>query len=693
MFARVLPVLLLPLLPLLAVTGEMATNIATVVNTPYTPGNPRRPFKIVGQVTSVSSSLDLIVRDGTGAMRLLPDPERMTQHPTVGDWVEMSGYSEFSPEKFLFNYWQSSKTLGKSPVPEPIAVRGYDILEGRYDNILVSIDGRIRDAGYDEIDSRYITLLLSCDGQEIIVYHHLSPGETPADYEPLVGRLTTVTGICTQHTGGFRFFRGRHLNIAGHSAIKTLDDAPSDLFAAPDLSALTNPQHIMINSLGYHRTCGRVIATWGDSYSLLQITPRILCKIKVRHNELPQIGSVIEAVGLPETDFYTINLVRAIWRPIPAPPATNETTVAISGPIDNTDHKFALTHYGKHIRVQGRLMPATTLSAGFRTIYLENGNLILPVSIRRDWTVPEPGSILDVTGVCVVNTWNWHPAEEPPHLDGFLLAVGNPDDIRIAAHAPWWTPMRFLFVLGSLVAVLFAILLWNIALRRAAARKGLALLTEQIGRVESDLKTEERTRLAIELHDALSQTLACVAMELKAVAAHFTTNPERAAEHLGIADKSLLSCRQELRNCLQDLRSDALGETDINEAIRMTLGPYGSGANVVIRFNVLRERLTDNTTHALLRIIRELVMNAVNHGHATDIKIAGTIEDEKLLFSVRDNGLGFDPNNHPGVRQGHFGLQGIRERIQSYEGTFIIESSPGHGVRAAIALNLPHKET
>ena len=124
----------------------------------------------------------------------------------------------------------------------------------------------------------------------------------------------------------------------------------------------------------------------------------------------------------------------------------------------------------------------------------------------------------------------------------------------------------------------------------------------------------------------------------------------------------------------------------------MTLDPHVTGTDVTIRFNVPRSRLTDNTMHTLLRIVRELVLNAVRHGQATAIRVAGTIEDDKLLFSVSDNGCGFDVGNHPGIREGHFGLQGVHDRIRGFEGEMNIKSDPGRGTKVTLALTLPKED-
>ena len=90
--------------------------------------------------------------------------------------------------------------------------------------------------------------------------------------------------------------------------------------------------------------------------------------------------------------------------------------------------------------------------------------------------------------------------------------------------------------------------------------------------------------------------------------------------------------------------------------------------------------------YTMLRIIRELVINAIRHGKARHIRIAGSHGDEKLRFSVTDDGIGFDPAAAPGVLQGHFGISGVRERAEQMNGSFEIDSSPGRGARATITL-------
>jgi signal transduction histidine kinase len=266
--------------------------------------------------------------------------------------------------------------------------------------------------------------------------------------------------------------------------------------------------------------------------------------------------------------------------------------------------------------------------------------------------------------------------------------VRAPTDVKVLVPPPWWTPGRFAVIIAALITALAAIMLWNIMLRRLAEKRGSELMLSRLSQEESKLKVQERTRIAVELHDTIAQNLTGVSLEIDSAEQLAAKDQDGMMKHLAMASRALQSCRNELRNCLWDLRSRALEEDDLNEAIRRTVAPLVSDVNLAIRFNVSRKALADDTAHVLMRIVRELVQNAVRHGGASSVKIAGNLEDGVLRFSVRDNGCGFDPENRPGVMQGHFGLQGIRERVNQFNGEMSIESAPGKGAKASITMRI-----
>ena len=272
----------------------------------------------------------------------------------------------------------------------------------------------------------------------------------------------------------------------------------------------------------------------------------------------------------------------------------------------------------------------------------------------------------------------------------FVRTDGN-ESVEVLGLPTFLTPLRVLIALAALALVLFLIFLWNSALRTMIARKSRALLREQIGHIKAELKAEERTRLAIELHDSLAQSLTGVSLEIDTANRLAESCPATVKAPLQRAAQTLKSCRDELRNCLWDLRNRALEAKTMNEAIRLTLAPHVADAEIAVRFNVPRDRLSDNTAHMILRIVRELTLNGIRHGHATKVRIAGSVTGDQLLFSVADNGGGFDPASAPGFAEGHYGLLGIRERIDEAEGTFTVTSAPGQGARAVVTLAVPQE--
>lgn len=233
-------------------------------------------------------------------------------------------------------------------------------------------------------------------------------------------------------------------------------------------------------------------------------------------------------------------------------------------------------------------------------------------------------------------------------------------------------------LISVLTVLLAGSFIWNVTLNKKAEKRGRELYEERAHHAIAEKKVEERTRLAVELHDSISQMLTGIAMQLE-------------VGNTDTAKTMLSACRSDLRRCLWDLRSRTFEEKDMTEAIERTLEPHSFGAKISVRFNVPRERLSDSTTHAILHIVRELVVNAIRHGKATEIKIAGECHDDTISFSVSDNGCGFDPKAAPGPEDGHFGLQGIRERLKEFAGKMNMESAASIGMKASVSMKLSHQ--
>ena len=674
------------------------TNVAELSRAALEGVDAPRHFALVATVTKQAATNDIFfnIMDGSGFASVLSwDPRSTPLLP--GDRVRISGFVKHIEDGLCYPSVGRLALLDHGPAPEPIDASADDIYGGRLTYAPVRVSGIVADAFRDEANPTFTFLALR-NGERTLYLPSVSM--TDDDLARLIDATVSVVGYCSSYRNtGPRARLGYEVYYDGPSAITVLRPAPDDPFAVPELAGdvyeVWRPQ---TSGPLRRRIGGEVAAVWQGTKLLVRTRGGDLSTVELARPPAPPCGSFIEAAGLPETDFYHLNLSRAVWRAAEpfavSNPPPETVTAAYMMTDDQGRRKFKVALHGRVVRLVGTVTALPGNDSREGVLLLNSGESVLPVDTSA---VPAAlnglvvGSTIEVTGVCLMETENWRPQAPFPHIKGVSVVLRAPDDLRVLARPPWWTPARLLIVIGSLLAALLAILAWNAALRLLVDRRSRQLLKAQIAKAESELRIDERTRLAVELHDSISQNLTGVALEINA-ADRTAEDPAAAHRHLGLAAKTLKSCRDELKNCLWDLRNNALEETDMGEAIRRTLAPQIGDAKALVRFAVPRRKISDNTAHTLLRIIRELAANAIRHGGATEIRVAGSEEAGELRFSVRDNGRGFDPANAPGIAEGHFGLQGVRERVKGYEGRMEIDSARGRGTRVTVAIRMPQKK-
>ena len=568
-----------------------------------------------------------------------------------------------------------------SPVT-PVDADVSELLDGKFDFKLARTTGMLRDATFSETYSGWIILVV-CGRMERIFISVQGDEATLEHFRRLIGSKVYATGVCIPSDPSARMTVGRTFKVASADDIAEVKPPPECSARVPDIGEISSTRESEMPSLGYHRARGRVVAAWHKRKALIQMADGSFVGIEFANPPLPRFGETIEAVGLPESDLFRLNLVNASWKSLAPPvpdarkpvPVTPETIVS----IQNGHSLVNCSLHGSPVSIEGVIRSIST--DGSVQIHVECDRSVLLVDADAMGTPPSGlavGAKVRVCGTCVFEPDSQRRLSAFPQLKNFILVMRSPDGIVVLESPPWWTPRRLAVVIGGLLAVIFGIIVRNKLQKRKAA---------MLAKFSTELKVEERTRLAVELHDSLAQNLTGVSLEIDTAGKLAETDPKAMREHLGQATRTLKSCRDELRNCIWDLRNRALEESSMDEAIRQTLAPHVIGVDVAIRFNVPREMISDNTAHAILRSIRELAINAVRHGKASKIWIAGSIDGDNLLFSVRDNGTGFDPATAPGFAEGHYGLVGITERIEALEGEFNIESSPGSGAKATARIS------
>ncbi len=618
--------------------------------------------------------------------------------PEAGDTISAAGIASISEDYEPYIRLDDFNVISHGTQPAPLNVRLPETNAKKHHLMTIRTQGVVIDAFPDEVDLRFIILLLK-DGDAVIPV--TLQRDIFGDRRDLVDATIKVTGIYRQTVGGVRKFSWPNITPRTPEDIEIVVPPPKDPFAAAPIEKRLYMTSDEIARMSKRSVTGEVLATWSGDTAMLRTADGRIVNIRFTHGErLPPCGETIMAVGMPETDFFRINLSAAQWKDAkkPAKPDKPETaTDAVTAFWNHNVHNALRGEsHGKLLSARGivRTLPSAD-STGLRFV-LDTGDLSIPVDITSNPSVIDTlqiGSEIKATGRCILLTETGRRNYSSAKIKGFALVIRSPADITVINLPSWWTLKRMTGVISLLLAAVIAIYIWNRYLHNLVNRRGRELYREQVAHAVSEFKRAERTRLAVELHDSLSQTLSGVACHMAVAIDAFDTNPGTARQCLATARKMLNACRTELRQCLFVLRSDTLEEQDFSSAIRKTLNQIDSDTSIKIDFAVPRRLFKDTTAHAILAIIRELTGNAILHGKATEISITGKIDAGELIFTVIDNGVGFDPMNCKGPLQGHFGIEGIRNRLEKLNGRLAINSQPGVGTEARVTIPLPSPQS
>ena len=303
----------------------------------------------------------------------------------------------------------------------------------------------------------------------------------------------------------------------------------------------------------------------------------------------------------------------------------------------------------------------------------------MPVGLAA--TLPREGSELQIRGVKRVE------ADERGDVRSVTVAVRDAADIAVIAVPSWWTPAKLRTAILILAAGAGLFLAWLLALNRRVKQQ-TALISEQI---ESNATLEERNRIARELHDTLSQGFSGVGYQLASVSNHLTSDPSKARAKLDAAREMVEHSLAEARESLIGLRIPTGAESlDFPEATLAAAKSRCEEADVA--FESERKgwngspKLPPETAFACHRILLEAVANALRHGRARHLRISLAADSDRAHLVVADDGVGFAVSEKP--PEGHYGIQGMRERAQRLGADLDIRSAPGEGTSVELSLPL-----
>ncbi|MGW3957294.1 GAF domain-containing sensor histidine kinase [Streptomyces sp. NPDC004752] len=190
---------------------------------------------------------------------------------------------------------------------------------------------------------------------------------------------------------------------------------------------------------------------------------------------------------------------------------------------------------------------------------------------------------------------------------------------------------------------------------------------------------EERSRLAHELHDAVSQKLFSLRLTAQAAARLVDRDPLRAKGELQQVAALAAEAADELRAAVVELRPAALDEDGLLATLRTQIQVLDRAHTARVTFaSTCFRALPAAQEEALLRVAQEALHNALRHSGAAHVDVTVNRRGCGAVLCVTDDGGGFDPRSvHRAGR--HLGLVSMRDRASGVGGTLTVESEPGKG--------------
>jgi signal transduction histidine kinase len=690
--------------PAVAQNTAPLTAVSTIRDLSHEAAAEGLPVKLTGVVVYVGWN-HFVLHDGQAAVfadlyfakakglwkGALPD---LSQFPP-GMEIEIEGVTDpggFSPMVLVTGY----RRLGMRAVPEPVRPSLGQLLSSAVDTQWVEVEGVVCKYVPESKDSGPACVTLMLDGLRCPVMFRHNLGRTPAD---LVDARVRLRGVVLDITNLRSQIAGLKLHANGDADLEILKPPPANPFDAPrvalDRLVPFSPQV----DAGHRKVTAGVVSFVVPGRFFCLTDGGAAVRVMSGHEDI-RPGDLVEVSGFVDRSRVLAGLSEASVRVVGRGPPPAPAEVAVSAILNPKLRSYSemVTEPG-HPDGDGALVRLTGV---LRRVLPrdKDGNVILFVEVDktlvrvllpiRDFSKSarvsrwEEGSRVELTGVCELEI------DRLDHLPwfsitGFHLWLSSTDDLRVLATPPWWTPQRLGILLAGLLLVLCLALVWGYAMRRQVAKRGRQLAGEIAAREAAALEfaaiLTERRRLANDLHDTLEQALTGLALQLEIVERSKANDPVLSARHLMLARQFLERSRAEVHRTVWDLRAHGQDGRDFLDILEERSAAMVAGSSVSI--TVEREGevflLPDLVAGNLLLLAQEAVTNALKHAAPRMIRVCLKFMADSVELEVADDGRGFDPAWCPDQYEGHFGLQGLRERVKRLGGVIEILSAPGQG--------------
>jgi signal transduction histidine kinase len=206
----------------------------------------------------------------------------------------------------------------------------------------------------------------------------------------------------------------------------------------------------------------------------------------------------------------------------------------------------------------------------------------------------------------------------------------------------------------------------QLILELEAAKRTLELARQREGELAA---LRERERLARELHDSLGHALVTLTVQLEAAQRLQTVDPPRVTTLLTELQSVTRASMEDLRRSLDNLRAPGLGDRPLAEALRTLFTEIARRSGITVDGQLAEgtASLPPAVAEVLWRVAQEGLTNVEKHAHARHVLVTLALPPREAVLRVADDGIGLPPGAED--KPGHYGLRGLRERVEGLGGT------------------------
>ena len=562
--------------------------------------------------------------------------------------------------------------LAAGPPPDPRPITPQIMAAGTLHYAWVSLEGvgrALRRTGEDTA-----TLLVNVAGS--IVEARFERAPTDDDAAAWIGARLRLAGIAAGDINDRRQLIRPYLLVPHRADVAVLEPAPVDPFSLPKTAFLELGRGELHE--GLQVVSGIAAAPPRDRRLFLTDGEKSLCVLLDERTAAAATsivaGDHVEAVGFAEAGPFATRMAEARVRgtasgdPVPPRrPSADELRASCDAQL---------------IQVEMAVIEREDRAEGTRLVADLDGISIQVNSPGQLSPEIVPTATIRVTAPCLVTTTRNN--QYTLQAAGYVLYSTTSSDVVLIASPPWWNVRRLAIALAASLTAGGVGLAWVVLLRRQV-RQQLGVIEQKI---QSEAVAEERRRIAREFHDSLEQDLAGLALRIDSAAGSIRDSDARSV--MERQREILARLQDETRQYVWDLREPARLQGSLADRTEVMIADLRELTATPIELSTTGPlpEFPPETTHHLLRMLREAVNNAAHHARAGRIIVALRTEARGLRATVTDDGDGFDASND-GSMAGHFGFRGLTERAIRIGAKVTVESRPGAGTAVTICLPPP----